>query len=63
MQKIQSAVIKEEVEEKGFIMKWLEQYTFEDWVMFIVVVIVVLVLMSAIFAILQCLLKPKEKRQ
>ena len=44
-------------------MKWLDQYTFEDWVMFIVVVIVILVLMSAIFAILQCLLKPKEKRQ
>lgn len=41
------------------IKSWFDQITLDQMIMFVVIVVGVLVLMSAIFAVLQCLLKTK----
>ena len=48
---------------KDQLVSWVSQYSTDQIIMFVVIVISVLVLMSAIFAVLQCLMRvPQNKR-
>ena len=47
----------------GWVEEWISQYSWLEISIFGIVVLVVLIIMSAIFAVLQCLLKPAENKR